>query len=177
MRTAWLTSLVIGLCFATACSSNSNSSNSSSNKPSAGINGIIDNYLVIKNALADDKADSAAAGGQTMIAAIGKVDTTQLSPEQKALFGKEKETLEQKADQITRSADKIAQQRELFSGMSQQLYHLVKGLGTTKTLYQDHCPMYNNNKGASWLSETEDIKNPYLGQSMPDCGTVEEQIK
>ena len=112
-----------------------------------------------------------------MAATIGKVDTTQLSPEQKALFGKEKEALEQKADLIMASADSIARQREQFSVMSKTLYDLVKGFGTTKTLYQDHCPMYNNNKGASWLSETEDIKNPYLGQSMPDCGTVEEQIK
>jgi hypothetical protein len=28
-----------------------------------------------------------------------------------------------------------------------------------------------------WLSETKEIKNPYLGQKMPDCGTVEEEIK
>jgi hypothetical protein len=37
--------------------------------------------------------------------------------------------------------------------------------------------MYNNNKGASWLSETKEIKNPYLGKKMPDCGEVKEEIR
>lgn len=28
-------------------------------------------------------------------------------------------------------------------------------------IYVDYCPMYNDNKGAIWLSETKEIKNPY----------------
>ena len=37
--------------------------------------------------------------------------------------------------------------------------------------------MYNNKKGAFWLSETKEIKNPYLGKAMPTCGTIKEEIK
>jgi hypothetical protein len=37
--------------------------------------------------------------------------------------------------------------------------------------------MYNNGKGASWLSETKEVKNPYMGKSMPTCGTLKEEIK
>ncbi|MDQ6756917.1 MAG: DUF3347 domain-containing protein, partial [Bacteroidota bacterium] len=43
--------------------------------------------------------------------------------------------------------------------------------------YKDFCPMYNNNKGAIWLSEVKDIKNPYLGKKMPTCGNMKEEIK
>jgi hypothetical protein len=37
--------------------------------------------------------------------------------------------------------------------------------------------MYNNNKGATWLSETKEIKNPYMGKKQPTCGSLKEEIK
>ncbi len=37
--------------------------------------------------------------------------------------------------------------------------------------------MANDGKGAIWLSEVKEIKNPYLGSKMPDCGSVKETIK
>jgi hypothetical protein len=37
--------------------------------------------------------------------------------------------------------------------------------------------MYNNNKGADWISEKKEISNPYLGKEMPTCGTVKEELK
>lgn len=37
--------------------------------------------------------------------------------------------------------------------MSQYVYALAKAFGGGRTLYHDHCPMYND-KGAMWLSET-----------------------
>ena len=57
------------------------------------------------------------------------------------------------------------------------MYDMVKVFKPTQTLYVDHCPMYNDNKGATWLSEVKQIKNPYLGKKMPTCGSVKEEIK
>jgi hypothetical protein len=37
--------------------------------------------------------------------------------------------------------------------------------------------MYNENKGAMWISEMKEVKNPYFGAKMLTCGTVEEVIK
>ncbi len=37
--------------------------------------------------------------------------------------------------------------------------------------------MYNDGKGGIWLSETKEIKNPYLGGKMPKCGTVQKEIQ
>jgi hypothetical protein len=34
-----------------------------------------------------------------------------------------------------------------------------------------------NDKGAMWLSENKEIKNPYYGEKMMECGTVEEVIE
>jgi hypothetical protein len=53
---------------------------------------------------------------------------------------------------------------------------LIDIVGTSQKLYQAYCPMYNNNKGAQWLSVTKEIKNPYYGSKMMDCGEVQREI-
>jgi len=37
--------------------------------------------------------------------------------------------------------------------------------------------MYNGDKGAMWLSETTEIRNPYFGGKMLECGVVKKVIK
>jgi len=37
--------------------------------------------------------------------------------------------------------------------------------------------MAMNDKGASWLSASKQIKNPYFGEKMMTCGEVKETIK
>ena len=61
--------------------------------------------------------------------------------------------------------------------LSEDVYDLAKAFGAGQPLYHDHCPMYNENKGAMWLSEMKEVKNPYYGSKMITCGTVEEVIK
>jgi hypothetical protein len=61
--------------------------------------------------------------------------------------------------------------------LSEDVYDLVKNFGAGQPIYHDHCPMYNENKGAMWLSEMKEVKNPFYGAEMLTCGTVEEVIK
>jgi hypothetical protein len=37
--------------------------------------------------------------------------------------------------------------------------------------------MAKDGKGAMWLSETKEIKNPYFGDKMMECGEVNEIIR
>ncbi|EKF53808.1 hypothetical protein I215_15663, partial [Galbibacter marinus] len=46
--------------------------------------------------------------------------------------------------------------------------------GTENTLYQQFCPMYDG--GSAWLSLSKDIKNPYYGSQMLNCGKVQKEI-
>jgi len=61
--------------------------------------------------------------------------------------------------------------------LSDEIYTVVKSFNLQENLYRDYCEMYNNGKGAYWISETKEIKNPYLGKQMPTCGEVKEEIK
>ena len=138
---------------------------------------IVEHYLHIKNALAKDDGKEAANGGKALADVIAQFDQTSLTAEQKKTFAEIQGDAKEHAEHISTNAEKIAHQREHFATLSKDLYDLVKTLGAGQTLYNDFCPMYNNNKGATWLSETKDIKNPYLGKTMPTCGTVKETLQ
>jgi hypothetical protein len=66
--------------------------------------------------------------------------------------------------------------QEHFESLSNNVKDLIALIGTDKKLYLDFCPMYNNKKGAIWISETKEIKNPYLEGEMPTCGKILKQI-
>lgn len=146
-------------------------------KAAASIKEIVDQYLLIKNALAGDNGSGAANAAKGMSSVISKMDKSLLTAEQKKLFDDYEESLSEHAEHIGSHGDKIKQQRDHFSMMSQDMYALVKAFGAGRAIYHDHCPMYNENKGAMWLSEVKEVKNPYFGAEMPTCGSVEEVIK
>lgn len=81
------------------------------------------------------------------------------------------------AAQITGAKD-IEAQRTLYASLSDEFISLVKESGLESgELYVAHCPMALNDKGASWVSNSKEIRNPYFGESMLTCGSVKETLK
>lgn len=146
-------------------------------KPTASANATLPAYLQIKNGLANDNGKKAAAGGTAFMEAIGKLDKSSMNDAQKKVYEDMADDAKEMAEHISTNAGKIEHQREHFDMLSNDVYDLVKAFGAGQSLYKDFCPMYNNNKGAIWLSETKEIKNPYLGKKMPTCGEVKEELK
>ena len=140
------------------------------------VKAVVSSYLKLKNALANDDGKAAASAGSEVQKAIAKADTAYFSADQKKIFAEVNEDAIEHAEHIAANATNIEHQREHFETLSKDLYDMVKVFGTGQTLYQTHCPMYNNNKGANWLSETKEVKNPYFGSKMSTCGEVKEQI-
>ena len=57
------------------------------------------------------------------------------------------------------------------------MIELVKNSGlSTGEIYVDYCPMAMNDKGAYWLSNRKDIRNPYFGDKLMTCGEVKETL-
>jgi hypothetical protein len=143
----------------------------------ASVDEVVNNYLALKNALANDNGSKAADAGKQMMASLQKINATSLHADQKKMYDDVKDDMKRHAEHISTNAGKIEHQREHFDMLSKDMYDFVKAMKPSKTLYLDHCPMYDDNKGANWLSEEKEIKNPYFGKKMPDCGTVKEEIK
>lgn len=141
------------------------------------ISGIVNDYLKMKNSLANDDGNGAAAAGKDLAGALKKVNQSALSADEMKSFKDIQADALEHAEHIGDNGDNIAHQREHFEMLSKDVYDLVKTFNAGQTLYKEFCPMYNNNKGAYWLSETKEIKNPYYGKEMATCGEVQETLQ
>ncbi len=79
------------------------------------------------------------------------------------------------AMEITRT-NSIEQARTAFRNLSDQLIQAVQKFGIDGAVYQQYCPMAFDNEGANWLSNSEQIQNPYLSETMPGCGEIIESL-
>lgn len=136
------------------------------------LNEVTTHYLHLKNALASDNSKEAATAGGQLQTALVNLGKQTMNEKQKQAYAEIASDAEENAEHISDNGGNIKHQREHFQSLSEDIYDLVKAFGTSQTLYKDYCPMAK----ASWLSEVKNIKNPYLGKSMPTCGTVKETI-
>ena len=159
----------------TATTATTESNNASAQN--ASVDEAVNAYLQLKNALTTDNGDGAASAGKQLHEAVLKLDNASFSADQKKVYDDVKDDIKEHAEHISTNAGKIAHQREHFDMLSKDMIDLVKVVKPSQTLYKDHCPMFNDNKGADWLSEVKDIKNPYYGKKMLECGEMKEEIK
>ncbi len=135
---------------------------------------IVANYLELKNELVSDNTEAAATSGKKVVSAFKAFDVkTYSEEEQKELKDIIEDAIEH-AEHIAKSA--MDHQREHFEILSKDVVDLLAITGTNKTLYQTFCPMYNDGKGAIWISEIKEIKNPYYGSKMLTCGSIQKEI-
>lgn len=147
-------------------------------KATVSIKEIVTAYLQLKNAFAKDNTNDAATAGTSLESAFKTFDKTALSADLKKVFEDVEDDAREHAEHIGKNGGNIAHQREHFVMLSKDMADLIKTFGNGgQTLYKDFCPMANDGKGAIWISEVKEIKNPYLGSKMPTCGTMKEEIK
>ncbi|WP_025145900.1 DUF3347 domain-containing protein [Pedobacter jeongneungensis] len=137
---------------------------------------ILDAYLKLKNALSADNGKNAAAAGNELVKAFAGFDQSKLTPSQRKTYVDIESDAKEHAEHIGLNAGNIPHQREHFDMLSKDIYDIVKLLGPGRELYVDRCPMYNKGKGAIWISEVKDIKNPYFGKAMSTCGAIRETL-
>jgi ribosomal protein S15P/S13E len=135
---------------------------------------IIVNYLELKNALVTDNTEAAASFGQKLVSDFEAFEVKNYSKEEQKELKEIIEDAKEHAEHIAESA--LDHQREHFEILSKDVVDLLAITGTNKTLFQDFCPMYNDGKGAIWISEIKEIKNPYYGSKMLTCGSMQKEI-
>lgn len=151
--------------------------NMEGNQKTSKATAILDNYLELKNALVADDTEKAASIGKHLFKVLGEFDRSSVAESQKQEVDEIIEDAREHAEHIATNNGKMEHQREHFEILSKDIKDLIAITGTDRVLYQTFCPMYNNNKGAIWLSETKEIKNPYFGNKMLTCGEIQEEIK
>jgi hypothetical protein len=133
-------------------------------------------YFKLNQALIDDRLDPAKAAAADLLATTNKVIMSELTEEQMDFYFIQSAKLKTDLLIISQSTD-IDQARSGLAGVSEAMYGLVKAFRVnTAPLYYQYCPMARNNQGATWLSATEELLNPYMGQLMLNCGRTQEKL-
>ncbi|WP_062058181.1 efflux RND transporter periplasmic adaptor subunit [Aquimarina longa] len=72
----------------------------------------------------------------------------------------------------------LKEQRAYFVTLNESIVVLVSNFNEMITpIYVQKCPMANTNRGAIWISTEKEIRNPYFGSAMLNCGSVIDTIK
>lgn len=134
-------------------------------------------YTHLRLALADNKSTEAIMQTNQMKKSIGNLKTELLSENLKKVWDKLNLKIEECCKGLTTTED-IEKQRKKFTEITGIITELVKNFGlSNKTVYILSC---TDKKAGSWLADTKDISNPYLGKTAAGekpCVEVKEAIK
>jgi membrane fusion protein, copper/silver efflux system len=134
-------------------------------------------YYPVKNALVNSDAPAAATAAKEVLKALKAVDMKVLEGKAHDEWMVLLKPMETGATGISTKTD-IEDQRKDFELLSNHLIEAVERFGlTSDKVYRAYCPMAFDDEGAYWLSEFEDIKNPYFGASMLRCGENKEVFR
>ncbi len=133
---------------------------------------IISDYLKIKNALTEDNANNASTSAKLLLKTLNTTDISSVDIKLRKNLQDIIQDAKEHTKHIGDNSNKIDYQRENFVLLSKDMNDLVKRFGSKQKLYQDFCPMANEGKGAIWISETREIRNPYYGSEMLSCGSI-----
>lgn len=134
-------------------------------------------YLTLKNAFIDSDPGEISRIAEEVNNALGEVDMGLLEGETHIVWMDQLGDLTGSLEKIMTNRD-IAIQREAFADFITAFYQSVKEFGLEGvTIYYQYCPMAVDNTGAYWLSEIEEIRNPYFGNAMLTCGETRETME
>lgn len=130
-------------------------------------------YYAVTEAMIESDGDKASVKADDLITKLAAVDAAKMTAVQKTTWEKLSASMKIDAEHIVENTD-IEHQRGHFKKMSNNMYSLVFGFKANETeAYLQYCPM----KKASWLSAKKEIRNPYYGNKMLDCGSIKATLK
>ncbi len=148
----------------------------------------INSYLEMKNAFIDADTAKIKMNGRNFLNLIDKIPYQEMKNDPGNIL----EALNVTVQDVKTNASALLQQTDLqgmrksFSSISDLLYpgflKMINYEGSS--LYIQHCPMaFDDEIGANWINESNEILNPYMGKTHPKykgtmlhCGDVVDSI-
>lgn len=114
-------------------------------------------------------------------ASLVNTDATAASKAVATLNNSQKDLLDnqglQKAIQEFEASTDIKNQRAIFERITAAMeVEIAKQTITSGTIYKQYCPMAFDGKGGYWLSNSKEVRNPYYGDKMLKCGTIDKEL-
>jgi len=153
------------------------------------IDSLMSAYMNIKNAFVDAETARVKQSISSFILLLDKIPLKELKKDTDGIF----ETAQANISDIRSNAESLQRQTDItemrkdFSMVTEMMYpSFFKTINYEgPNLYLLYCPMaFEEDKGANWISNSEEIINPYLGKNHPKykgtmlhCGEVMDSIK
>ena len=138
-----------------------------------GFDKVLMNYLQMKDAFVADDPVKVSAFAKATLKELGEIPTA--DPVHDAMFQNHLDKVNTSLVKIVKSTI-IKNQRDNFVELNENMIPLITAMSNKMELYIQKCPMANKGNGAFWISDQKEIKNPYYGKEMMDCGSVVDKI-
>lgn len=135
---------------------------------------VLMHYFALKDALVASNAKLAMKSADDMNGAMHGVDASKLPKEFQSTWTEVMQAVMPSLHPLAESGE-LEQQRALFAKLTEPMAKLVEATPQKEPIYLDHCPMFNG--GSDWLSKEQPIKNPFYGDMMLGCGSVQRTIQ
>jgi len=140
------------------------------------LSALVDRYLAIKNALAEDQFEEAQIQLDNFRTEVTQSAAMNNHPEHSAMHQKHHAAMVRAVEAGAKSQN-IEELRAAFAEISNNLVMALENQDYSgKELYWQYCPMAESREGANWISEQKGISNPYMGTKMPNCGSTERTL-
>ncbi len=133
---------------------------------------VFNHYLGIKDALVKDDSKKVADDAKELLDKLNLIDMKLLKNNNAHNHWMKLEKELKSSTKSISEASNIKEQRNHFKHLSSHLGSAIQLFGVNEKVYNQFCPMADNNKGAYWLSKEEKVLNPYFGDAMLTCGEV-----
>ena len=149
----------------------------------------VDTYLKMKNNFVESDTTGIRSNAALFIKMLDSIPLQELKKDTAMIF----ETVQTNIEDIKANAASLISQitidemRKDFSMVTELMYpSFFKAINYEgKKLYLQHCPMaFDGEVGANWISNSEEVINPYLGKQHPKykatmlhCGELMDTIK
>lgn len=122
-----------------------------------------DQYLKLKDVLVLSDSTQTQSAAKDLAATLAKIAGT--------------ENVTKMANDMA-SEGSLSKQRIIFTSLSNELITWFKNAEITSgSMFVQYCPMANEGEGGYWLASETEIRNPYYGDAMLNCGEVKETIE
>ncbi len=153
----------------------------------AGIDTMMGAYLNLKDAFVEADTTAAKKAVAQFLIVTDSLKIDELKKDTTGIFesaGMQLSDIKANAESLLKQVD-LKEMRQDFRMVGENIYPLLKTIHYEgKKLYWQNCPMaFGDGKEANWISNTEEIINPYLGKKDPEfkatmlhCGETKDSI-
>ena len=141
----------------------------------AQLSSLSDKYLLLKNAFVETNAEAAKEAATAFLQELENVDMTLVKGEAHQYWMQQLAAFQGHGKKIT-SLDEVEMQRQQFDFLSDAMINSITAFGTKNKLFVQFCPMAFDNKGADWISDVGEVRNPFFGDKMMKCGLVTDTL-